>query len=178
MALSTGEKALIAIAAVGGLVLVAKAASSAAPQNISNKPIQATSYVTGNPVPNILAEQPGAGLGEVAGQPSFNMYPGQTVTFDWTLINPNDFPVQIQFSFPTFTSTNGPVLSYNGLNLTIDANSTKTFPITITLPSNAPIGKTWEGILSAAAGSSGVSEGVAKILTVTSISPTSTTIIS
>ena len=100
MALSTGEKALIAIAAVGGLVLVAKAASSAAPQNISNKPIQATSYVTGNPVPNILAEQPGA------------------------------------------------------------------------------IGKTWEGILSAAAGSSGVSEGVAKILTVTSISPTSTTIIS
>jgi hypothetical protein len=125
-----------------------------------------------------------AQLGEVAGQPSFNVSIGNSNTLVITVINQASYPLPIKVILPPLVSKDAnaitPTVTAFPLVGNIPAQGEMKINVTVYMPggTNKP-GYTWQGVLQvitvptpAASGSGGATgasilEGVAKIVTVT-----------
>lgn len=123
-----------------------------------------------------------ATLGEYGGAINLNIPIGSGSTATWTLINTN-LTYPLTFTITPANLTNGainPIVSYSSMSGTIPANGV--FPITLNvqMPSSAPLSTTWSGYASAETQPSGtgggqIAIGTAKLITLTSLPPTTTT---
>ncbi|MGC8479657.1 MAG: hypothetical protein ACP5M9_03245 [Candidatus Micrarchaeia archaeon] len=127
-----------------------------------------------------------AQLGEVAGQPHFNVSLGSSQTLKVTLINEGITPTSFKVILPTLNqivNTTTPTISAYPMNGTIAPNSDFSVNVTVYMPynKNKP-GLTWDGVLQFievqnTTTSSGVGAqvvaGIAKILTITAAPPKS-----
>lgn len=125
---------------------------------------------------------PVAQLGEIAGQPHFNVSLGGSETINITIINQGNAPLPFRIVLPTLTTipnTTTPIVTATPLNSSIPPHSNSKISVTVHMPEgkNRP-GLTWTGILqivelstnstSSGGASASVVEGVAKIVTITS----------
>lgn len=127
------------------------------------------------------------GFGEVATGPCkclpFSVMPGQTENLTWTLVNSYQYPLSFYIQPAVFKAANGtvPNVTYQPINGTIPANSTIGITIQVKLPRNASVNSSWSAYATAFASSapgSGtkIAIGTAKLLEITSLPTTTTTI--
>ncbi len=127
-----------------------------------------------------------AQLGEVAGQPHFNVSIGGSNSIQITVINEATYPLPVRVILPSLTSTDAnaitPDLTANPMVATIPAGKELNINLTVRMPggTNKP-GYSWSGILqvvtapnSTSGGSTGATiiEGVAKIVSISAIKST------
>jgi len=127
-----------------------------------------------------------AQLGEVAGQPSFNVSLGGSESFTITVLNSGSTPMPVQVILPTLNNianTTTPTVTANPISGTIPPDSSMNINVTVSMPSNSKnLGHVWTGVLqvvenySTPGSSSGgmgatFKAGVAKIVTITAHVP-------
>jgi len=123
-----------------------------------------------------------AQLGEVAGQPHFNVSIGARETLPVILVDQASYPLPVRVMLPTLTSKDAnaisPILSASPMEGNIPADGELQINVTAYMPggTNKP-GYTWTGVMqiitvptnasAPSAGGASILEGVAKIITVT-----------
>ncbi|MGC8622420.1 MAG: hypothetical protein ACP5UC_00435 [Candidatus Micrarchaeia archaeon] len=127
-----------------------------------------------------------AQLGEVAGQPSFNVSLGGSESQTITIINEGSVPLPFRVVLPslnTIANTTTPAVTAFPMSGSIAPNSEFEINVTVHMPSNSKnLGHTWTGVMQiienstiSTSGASGegavIVEGVAKIITITASQP-------
>lgn len=127
-----------------------------------------------------------AQLGEVAGQPSFNVSLGSSESITVTIINEGSVPLPFKVILPTLNTianTTTPSVTASPMSGSIAPNSDTSINVTVNMPSNSKnLDHTWTGVMQivensavSTSGSSGegavIVEGVAKIITITASPP-------
>lgn len=123
-------------------------------------------------------------LGEVAGQPFFNVSLGSSETLNYTIINSGSTPIGFKVippSLNTIPHNATPTVVITPMNGTLAPNSQQKISITVYMPSSDKPGLKWQGITQVLQTSTqqingsgmGVTlrEGVAKIVTIESAPP-------
>jgi len=125
-----------------------------------------------------------AQLGEVAGQPFFNVSIGSSKSLTVTIINEGSSPLPFKVILPTLNTivnTTQPIVTANPMSGVIPAGSSMAINVTVQMPyDKRNVGHTWTGILQVVEMSNTTSSGgmgaviiagVAKIITIYASEP-------